>query len=191
MSDEELFSVWMLEIVKKRKSMEISQYDSLRKVVKTGGADVVQKFGETFKELKVEGHRSKEIDTLYMGSESASRKRFQQKESSGYNGRSFSRSRMGQFDRGNRSGSRGRQDWRKNVGRPSNDRSRSRLSNNRSRSRPSDDRSRSRGKTSGEYARCIGCKCKSCEETRKIFKDLADVLGKEKVPIKVNLCEEE
>ena len=78
-SDEEWSSVWMLGVVQKRKSMEAFQCASLRDVVKTGGADVVEKFGERFREMRVEGHRSKVIDTHYMGSESASRKIFQQK----------------------------------------------------------------------------------------------------------------
>ena len=162
--------------------METFQYQSLRNVIETGGADVVKQFGERFKEMKVEGHRSKAIDTLYMGSESNARKRFQQKDSSGYRGRSFSRSRMGQFDQYSRSRSRGRQDLKNNAG--------------RSTSRPSDNRSRSRGKNSGEYSRCIGCKCKNCEETQNTLKILVDTLGKggeskEKAPMKVNLCEEE
>ena len=42
-------------MTKKRKSVEMFQYQALRDVVKVGGDTVVRNFGEKFKELKVEG----------------------------------------------------------------------------------------------------------------------------------------
>ena len=99
MSDAEWFSIWMLETVKKRKTVEMFQYQSLWNVVKLGGAEVIKNFGDKFKELKIEGVRTKVVDTLYMGSESEARKRYQNRGNFLRDrGRSFSRSRYGQND---------------------------------------------------------------------------------------------
>ena len=57
----------MLEMVKKRKTVEMFQYQSLWNVVKLRGAEVIKNFGDKFKELKIEGVRTKVVDTLYMG----------------------------------------------------------------------------------------------------------------------------
>ena len=54
-SHEEWKSVWMLQMTKKRKSVEMFQYQALRDVIKVGGDTVVRNFGEKFRELKVEG----------------------------------------------------------------------------------------------------------------------------------------
>ena len=44
-------------MTRKRKSVEMLQYQALRDVVKAGGDTVVKNFGEKFRELKVEGLR--------------------------------------------------------------------------------------------------------------------------------------
>ena len=77
-------------------------------MVKLGGAEVIKNFGDKFKELKIEGVRTKVVYTLYMGSESEARKRYQNRGNFLRDrGRSFSRSRFGQYDH-DRSRSRGR-----------------------------------------------------------------------------------
>ena len=76
-TENEWFSVWMLGRVKKRKRMETSQYQVLRNVVKEGGEDVMKNFGIRYRELKVEGTWKRVAETLYMGTESDTRKRFQ------------------------------------------------------------------------------------------------------------------
>ena len=52
-SDEEWFSVWMLEVNWKRKLLKIFYYQSLWNVVSTRGGDFVKQFRENFKEWKV------------------------------------------------------------------------------------------------------------------------------------------
>ena len=51
----------MLQMTKKRKSVEIFQYQALRDVVKAGRNTVVRNFEEKFRELRVEGSRKKNI----------------------------------------------------------------------------------------------------------------------------------
>ena len=93
--------------------MESFKIQALRNVVKENGPDVVANFEKKFKEIKVEGKRKshastmyteplpathyteaeqKEIEALYMGTESESRKRFQRN-------RSFSQQRGQSQDR--------------------------------------------------------------------------------------------
>ena len=50
-----MVSVWILGIVKKRKRLDKFVYQSLRDIVKIGGADVIKNFEDKFKELRVEG----------------------------------------------------------------------------------------------------------------------------------------
>ena len=91
-------------MTRKRKSVEMFQYQALRDVFKAGGYTVVKNFGEKFRELKVEGSRKKTVKTLYirrnfqdlpnlknlqalfMGTESGARQNFQDR-------RSYSRGR--------------------------------------------------------------------------------------------------
>ena len=57
MNFEEFDAVWMLEKMKKRRKMDNFEIQSLRIVVKEGGADVVMNFKNKFKEIKIEGKR--------------------------------------------------------------------------------------------------------------------------------------
>ena len=98
--------MWILSIIKKRKKIDKFIYQALRDVVKLGGDNVIKNFEEKFKELRVEGCRKdavstsvmytedmeidvdlpddhytesemKEMETMYMGTKSEARKRFQ------------------------------------------------------------------------------------------------------------------
>ena len=96
---DEFHTVWMLQKLKKRKRMENFELQSLREVVKTNDLEVVKNFEEKFKEIRVEGKRKslkdtathytesppttyyteaeqEQIEAMYMGKESESRKRF-------------------------------------------------------------------------------------------------------------------
>ena len=106
MKEDEWVAVWMLSIIKKRKKIDIFIYQALRDVVKLGGDNVIKNFKEKFKELQVEGCRKdavstsvmynedmemdvdlpgdhyaesemKEMETMYMGTESEARNRFE------------------------------------------------------------------------------------------------------------------
>ena len=87
----------MLEKMRKRRRIENFELQSLRNLVKEGGPNVVSNFENKFKEIKIEGKRKsyhtsmyteklpsthyteaerKDIETLYMGQESISIKRF-------------------------------------------------------------------------------------------------------------------
>ena len=57
--------------------MEAFQYQALREVVKEGGDNVMKNFGAKYKEIKIEGSCKRVAETLYMGTESEARKRFQ------------------------------------------------------------------------------------------------------------------
>ena len=48
-TDAEWFSVWMLERVRKRKSLEAFHYQELRNIMKDGGDNVVKRFNNQFK----------------------------------------------------------------------------------------------------------------------------------------------
>ena len=75
----------MLGRVKKRKWMEAFEIAELKNVIETGGEDVIQNFEAKYQKLRVEGNRKsiaktnyvEEKETLYMGSESESRRRYQ------------------------------------------------------------------------------------------------------------------
>ena len=99
MTFDEFHSVWMLQELKKRKRMENFEIQALREVVKDHNEYVVENFEKTFKEMKVKGKRKplsfstmftetlpatyyteaeqKEIEAMYMGTESEARKRYQ------------------------------------------------------------------------------------------------------------------
>ena len=76
--------------LRKRKKIESHELQALRNVVKENAADVVTRFENKFKETRIEGKRKfngtttahytesrrKEVETIYMGSESEARKRF-------------------------------------------------------------------------------------------------------------------
>ena len=81
-SYEEWKSVWMLQKTKRRKNIEVFQYQALRDIVKVGGDDVVKSFGARFRELKIEGSQKKLIETLFMGKESRVRRNFQDRQES-------------------------------------------------------------------------------------------------------------
>ena len=96
----------MLSIIKKRNKIDKFIYHALRDVVKLGGDNLIKNFEDKFKELQVEGCRKnavstsvmytedmemdvdlpedhytdsemKEMETMYMGTESEAQKRFQ------------------------------------------------------------------------------------------------------------------
>ena len=100
MTFDEFHTVWMLQKLKKRRKMESFELQALREVVKENGQAVVQNFENKFKEIRVEETRKylnssstmfteilpstyyteaeqKEIEAMYMGTESESRKRYQ------------------------------------------------------------------------------------------------------------------
>ena len=108
----------MLQKLKKRKRIENFEIQALREIVKTNGEDVVENFEQKFKEICVEGKRKslnssstlftdklpstyyteaeqKEIEAMYMGTDSEARKRFQ-------GACSFSQQKAQSLDRRNR-----------------------------------------------------------------------------------------
>ena len=56
-SQEELFSIWMLGRIKKRKIMDKFEYQALRSIVKEGKDNVIELFEKKLKEIKVKGNR--------------------------------------------------------------------------------------------------------------------------------------
>ena len=64
-------------MMRKRRSVEMFQYQALRDIVKASGDTVVKNFGEKFRQLKLEGLRKKTVDTLFMGTESGLKINFQ------------------------------------------------------------------------------------------------------------------
>ena len=57
MTEDEWFTLWMFENIKKRWRIKKFEYQDLRNVVKEGGNDVLEKFEVKFKDMKDEGHR--------------------------------------------------------------------------------------------------------------------------------------
>ena len=47
----------MMGGIRKRKMIDNFEYQSLRKVIKEHGVDVIENFNKKFKEMKVEGNR--------------------------------------------------------------------------------------------------------------------------------------
>ena len=60
----------------RRKGVESHQKQQLREIVKIGGQDVMTRFRERYKELRIETNRGKVTDAFYIGHESRSRQRF-------------------------------------------------------------------------------------------------------------------
>ena len=59
-TEEEETTLWMLKIIKEMKNVETFEYHMLREVIKQGkGSNMVDRFEEKYKELKVEGKREK------------------------------------------------------------------------------------------------------------------------------------
>ena len=111
--------------IKKRNKIDKFIYQILRDIVKLGGDNVIKNFEDKFKELRVEGCRKdavstsvmytedmdinvdlpedhyiesemKEIETMYMGTESEARKRFQRNDP--YRRQSFQKQRSSSRD---------------------------------------------------------------------------------------------
>ena len=100
---DEFYSAWMIGKMKKWKKMEGFEIQALRDVVKKGGPEVIEKFEKKFKEVRKKGKRKSvssstmftetlsstyyteaekaEIETMYMGTKSEARKRFQRNNS--------------------------------------------------------------------------------------------------------------
>ena len=91
----------MIQKLKKRKRIENFEIQALREVVKENAEDAVERFENKFKEFRIEGKRkslsasstnyteklpnsyyteaeNKEIEAMYMGTESEARKRYQE-----------------------------------------------------------------------------------------------------------------
>ena len=67
-SETEWSLIQVLEESKKRKEMETFQYQYLWNVLKEGG-DLITKFGDKFRKLKVKGIRKKVVERLYLGNQ--------------------------------------------------------------------------------------------------------------------------
>merc|ERR1711895_116261 len=160
----------------------------LRKVVKARGTNMQKEFITKYRELKVESHRGAQAacaDTLYMGTRSKSRQRFEEQRI-----RRDSKGRDYYQDRKSRRDDRGRTFFRRYY-RPQKDRQRDfsrdmrSYSRQRSKSRDSGeyrkDRGRSRDRKNSENrskSGCRGCKCESCEKLLNLANEL-----------KVNWCQ--
>ena len=201
--------------VKKRKRIENFEIQSLREIVKTNDPDVVKNFEEKFKEIRVEGKsktfkdsvtnytetppstyyteaEQEEIEAMYMGKESLSRKRFSnlRDRTPSQNGRQRSLSQA-RDDRQRTFSQSGYNNFRAN-------RERGR-SPGRRQEQQYQDRSRtlSRGRPFPSV-RCIGCKCNSCYSNSKTLQRIEELLskkmdvkliGQDPPPTSVNLCE--
>ena len=60
----------MIGRVSKRKKMDNFEYQSLRKVIKEHGVDVIENFNKKFKEMEVEGNRKSVAGVIYTNPES-------------------------------------------------------------------------------------------------------------------------
>ena len=101
MTFDKFHSVWMLQKLKKRKRMENFEIQALREVVKDNTEDVAENFEKKIKDIRLEGKRKslnssstmfteilpatyyteaeqKEIEAMYMGTESEARNLFLQ-----------------------------------------------------------------------------------------------------------------
>ena len=66
-TDQELMTLWMLKMVKKRKKVEPFEHQILREVIKKEeGGNMANSFEDKYKELKIEGKREKTLDAHYM-----------------------------------------------------------------------------------------------------------------------------
>merc|ERR1712240_172933 len=154
----------------------------LRKVVKARGTNMQKEFITKYRELKVESHRGTQAacaDTLYMGTRSKSRQRYEEQRI-----RRDSKSRQRYQDRKSRRDDRGRTFYRRYY-RPQKDRRR-----DFSRDMRSYSRQRTKSRDSGEYPKergrskdrkdledrsrpgCRACKCESCGKLVNLPKEL-------------------
>merc|ERR1711895_350377 len=181
-------TIWLMYGATQRQGTTDYHLQELRRVVKTRGINMHKDFINKYRELKVESHRGAEgacAETLYMGSPSKSRQRFEEQRF-----RRDSKDRDYYQDRKSRRDDRGRTFFRRYY-RPQKDRRRDfsrdmrSYSRQRSKSRDSGEYCKERGrsrdrKNSGDRSKsgCRGCKCESCEKILNLAKEL-----------KVNWCQ--
>ena len=72
-SEKEWFSTLILTEMRKRKGMQTFQLQTLRNLIKEGGDEVIKKFGEKYRELRVEPNRNNIVEALQMGNQSNAR----------------------------------------------------------------------------------------------------------------------
>ena len=104
-------TVWLMYGATQRQGTTDYHLQELRKVVKTRGIDMQKDFVKKYRELKVESHRGAQAscaETLYMGTPSKSRQRFQEQRT-----RTDSKGRNFYPDRKSRKDSRGRSYFRR------------------------------------------------------------------------------
>ena len=166
--------------------MENFELQSLREVVKTNGPDVVKNFEEKFKEIRVEGKRKslkdnathytesppttyyteaeqEQIEAMYMGKESESRKLFD-------NSRTRTPSQNSRQRTFSQSG------YNTNDFRAKRDRTRS---PGRRQDQPYQGRSRTPSRNQPfSPVRCIGFRCNSCYNNKKTLQEIKDLLSK-------------
>ena len=135
-------TIWLMYGATQRQGTTDYHLQELRKVVKTRGIDMQKDFVKKYRELKVESHRGTQAacaETLYMGTPSKSRQRFEeQRIRRDSKGRDFYQDRKGRHD------SRGRTYYRRYY-RPQKDKRR-----DFSRDMRSYSRYRSKSRDSGE-----------------------------------------
>ena len=107
---DEWLVTWMLGRIKKRKRVDSHELQALQNVVKKGGEEVIKNFEDVFQEVRIEGKRMKSSDvnytesyltstssstdlkeTLYLGTASEARQRYQR--SSSFRRNNFNRRR--------------------------------------------------------------------------------------------------
>ena len=175
-------AIWLMYGATQRQGTSDYHLQELRKVVKAKGVEVQKDFVKKYRELKIESHRGKSgscAETLYMGTQSKSRQRFQDQRT-----RTDSKGRDFYQDRKSRNDSRGRTYYRRYY-RGKNDRRRDfsrdmrSLSRNRSKSQDSRENKTERGRTrernnskdrSKSNTDCKSCKCEDCEKLRQFPK---------------------
>ena len=95
-------TIWLMYGATQRQGTTDYHLQELRKVVKTRGIDMQKDFVKKYRELKVESHRGAQAscaETLYMGTPSKSRQRFQeQRTRTDSKGRDFYQDRKGRHD---------------------------------------------------------------------------------------------
>merc|ERR1712115_675425 len=104
-------AIWLMYGAKQRQGTSDYHLQELRKVVKAKGVDMQKEFITSYRELKIESHRGKSgscAETLYMGTPSKSRQRFQEQRT-----RTDSKGRDFYQDRKSRKDSRGRSYFRR------------------------------------------------------------------------------
>ena len=104
MTFDKFHLVWMMQKMKKRRRIENFEIQELREIVKGNAPHAVERFENKYKEFRIEGKRkalsasatnyaeklpkmyytkeeSKEVEAMYMGTESEARKRYQENRS--------------------------------------------------------------------------------------------------------------